>query len=284
MARHTILQQLTQTVLRAGRRIGFGEALRRSSRFLPWSVRHWLRDRRMNARVRSGEAAGVIPELGILVPEKELKRVFHQALRLLAGQGDRSGPGDYLEFGVYVGGSMGCMHEVLEERGLHEVRLFGFDSFEGLPDDAEMDETARIIPWKAGDMKVSYKVCHAYLTKKGVDWDRTTLVKGFFEDTLTRDLVEQHGIRKAGIIMVDSNLYSSAKMVLEFCAPLIRDHAVLLLDDWSPATLGAAGTGERRAFEEFLEAHPYFTAEELDSYTANAKVFLVSRLTRPAGR
>jgi O-methyltransferase len=249
---------------------------------LPRRAQLWLRDRRMNARIRAGDAAGLLPELGILVPERELKRVFDDAWTLLAERRQGSEPGDYLEFGVYAGTSMACMHEVLEQRGLDEVRLFGFDSFEGLPADTHSDDTSRIESWKAGDFKAPYELCRANLTQKGVNWDRTTLVKGFFEDTLAPDMVRQHGIRKAGVIMVDSDLYSSAKTALEFCAPLIGDHAVILFDDWWPDTLGAARTGERRAFEEVLADHPDMAAEELDSYAPeSAKVFLVSRVTAP---
>jgi hypothetical protein len=232
----------------------------------------------MNARIRAGDSASVVAELGTLVDEQELKRIYDDAYTLLAEKSGGAEPGDYLEFGVYVGTSMACMHEVLERRGLDKVRMFGFDSFEGLPADTDSDDTSQIESWRPGDLKVPYAACQENLTQRGVDWDRTTLIRGFFEDTLTPELVEEHSIRKAGVIMVDSDLYSSAKTALAFCEPLISDHAVILFDDWWPETLGAARTGERRAFEEFLDAHSDLTAEELESYAPeSAKVFLVSR-------
>jgi hypothetical protein len=82
--------------------------------------------------------------------------------------------------------------------------------------------------------------------------------------------------------MVDCDNYTSAKQALAFTAPLIVDEAVLLFDDWWPEWLGAQNLGEKRAFEEFLDAHPYFAATELEdcSYKPEAaKVFLVSRRT-----
>jgi len=281
MAKHVFIQQLTQTALTVVRDLGLTEALRRSSHRLPRGARLWLKDWQISARLRAGDWAGMLPEMGtMVVDEEELKRVFRAAWALLE---ERSDPGDYLEFGVYVGTSMSCMHDVLEERELEKVRLFGFDSFEGLPADTDTDDTSPIAGWTARDLKAPYELCHANLTQKGIRWDRTTLIKGFFENTLTPDLLRQHGIRKASVIMVDSDLYSSAKTVLEFCAPLIHDHAVILFDDWWPGTLGAARTGERRAFEEFLAAHPDLAAEELESYAPQwAKVFLVSRSPAPA--
>jgi hypothetical protein len=95
---------------------------------------------------------------------------------------------------------------------------------------------------------------------------------------LTPELAARYSILKASVIMVDSDLYSSAKTALEFCATLIHDDAVVFFDDWWPESLGANGMGEKRAFDEFLEAHPVFTVTELDSYYPKAaRVFLVSR-------
>lgn len=278
MARHQIIQQITHTALVVVRDIGLTETLRRSAQYLPRGAQLWLRDRRMNARIRAGDSASVVAELKTLVDEGALKRVMDDAYTRLAEKGSGIDPGDYLEFGVYVGTSMACMHEVLEARGLDEVRMFGFDSFEGLPADTHADDTSQIESWRAGDLKAPYEACRENLTRRGVNWDRTTLITGFFEETLTGEVVEEHDIRKAGVIMVDSDLYSSAKTALAFSEPLISDHAVILFDDWWPETLGAARTGERRAFEEFLDSHPDLSAEEMESYAPeHAKVFLVSR-------
>jgi len=279
MGHRTVGQQLTQGALTTARALGLPKALHRFSRRLPHGARLWIGDRRTNARIRAGDAGGLLPYFKVLVPEQELKRVLDDALTLLAARRGDADPGDYLEFGVYVGTSLSCMHEVLAARELDDVRLFGFDSFEGLPSDTDADETSQIIPWRPGDMKVPYEVTRENLDRKGVDWDRTTLIKGFFEDSLTPDVVHEHRIRKVEVIMVDCDLYSSTKTVLDFCAPLIGDHAVILFDDWCPATLAAARTGERRAFEEFLAANPDLAAEELESYAPElSKVFLLSRV------
>lgn len=103
-------------------------------------------------------------------------------------------------------------------------------------------------------------------------------MRGWFDETLTDDTADRLAIRKLSMIMVDCDLYSSAKTALDFCAPRIHDHAVMLLDDWWPRGLGARDVGEKKAFEEFLDEHPEFSARELDSYyPAAAKVFLITR-------
>ena len=76
--------------------------------------------------------------------------------------------------------------------------------------------------------------------------------------------------------MIDSDLYSSAREALAFCAPLIQDDAIIFFDDLTEA--GWEGLeGERQAFREFLEAHPEFGAVQLESYSPWTATFLLTR-------
>jgi predicted O-methyltransferase YrrM len=202
------------------------------------------------------------------VPERALQAKYREALLLLEE------PGDYLEFGVYAGASLRCMDQALKDLQLNSVRLFGFDSFEGLPKAAKTEPM-----WSPGMFKSGMEQTREMLKVNGVDLDRITLIKGWFDETLTEPA--KYGIRKASVVMIDCDLYSSAKTALRFCAPLIHDQAVIFFDDWWPATLGAQNQGEKRAFDEFLEENPRLTATEMNSYYPEAaKVFLLSR--RPA--
>jgi O-methyltransferase len=164
------------------------------------------------------------------------------------------------------------MHDVLQELELDDVRLFGFDSFEGLPAAARAEAK-----WPPGLYRSSYDFTRARLTERGVDWRRVALIKGWFDDTLTAQTRSLHGIRKASVIMVDCDLYSSARTALEFCAPIVGDRAVVLFDDWLPDSLAARNEGEKRAFDEFLATHPYFSVVEMDAYRRESKVFAIWR-------
>ena len=246
--------------------------------FLPERFQRAIAAMRMNLRARAGQ----VDELE--VPKDELEAKYREALRLLTEANGGPEIGDYLEFGVYVGTSMACMHRALAREGLTEVRLFGFDSFEGLPALDGGEDTAKYGLWKRGYYSAPLKTARRNLAAQGVDMERVTLIKGWFEDTLTRDLVDRHKISKAGVIMIDSDLYTSARAALEFCAPLIRDHAVILFDDWFPETLAADNAGERRAFDELLATHPTLSATELESYHTEAKVFMVSRQAADGSR
>lgn len=215
-----------------------------------------------------------------LVPTEELLRVDRHALVHLR----ESAPpvGDYLEFGVYRGDSLLCMDRARREAGLL-FRLFGFDSFEGLPELAVDDQS---LGWTSGSFRSNYSSTRRRLTNNGIDWSRTVLVKGWYDETLTPELRDEHELTKASTIMIDCDLYSSTRTALEFSAPLIRDEAIIFFDDWDGGSgLAERGEGEGRAFREFLTEHSEFSATEFDSYHHTetdpapiAKVFSVRRL------
>jgi O-methyltransferase len=205
-----------------------------------------------------------------LVPEEPLLRCGLDAIEALRRHVPDEAFGDYLEFGVSRGTSLATMHRALAEAGLGRVRLFGFDSFLGLPPEAATQG------WSPGAFMSTLGATRRYLTRAGVDWDRVTLVKGFFRDTLTEETRARLGLRKASLIMVDCDIYSAARECLRFCEPLIADRAVLFFDDW-----GNDPEGERRAFREFLAAFPDLSAEPLRAYIPAARVFLLTRRTRP---
>ena len=81
-----------------------------------------------------------------LVDADLLTARFVEALRLLAA--NHIEVGDYLEFGVFNGTSMCCMHRALNTVGNRHSRLIGFDSFEGLPEVAARDSAGH---WRPGD-------------------------------------------------------------------------------------------------------------------------------------
>jgi O-methyltransferase len=246
---------------------------------LPARTRLWTQNRKRDMRRFPSWQPALAQRLlegreAPLVPERELEERYRDALNRLAQAAKPDDVGDYLEFGVYVGTSLLCMHRASKALGFESLRLFGFDSFQGLP---EVTATEAPGVWQPGWYRAEYSLVRDHLTRNGIDWDRTTLVPGWFDETLVPGLAQQLGIKKAGIIMIDCDIYSAAFTALAFCAPLIRDRAVVFLDDWNPGGLAAKGLGERRAFEEFLAENPDLGAEELAPYSEDSKVFFVTR-------
>ena len=224
----------------------------------------------MLKRVRQGE---------LLVDEAKFRAAVGTAIdQLLERIGDDE-LGDYLEFGVYNGSTLAIVHDLLERRGRTSSRLFGFDSFEGLPSEANVDDNNI---WMPGQYRCPEDFARDFLTSRGVDWKRVTLIKGWFSETCKPANRAQHRMQKAGIIMVDSDLYSSAVEALNFCEPLIGQHTLIIFDEYYPGGRTDRFLGEEKAFAEFLETHKDIEATLLDeSYSFGSRMFLLER--RPAG-
>ena len=124
------------------------------------------------------------------------------------------------------------MYQVLDELSLTQVHLFGFDSFEGLSSSAQTEDGGQ---WAKTDLRYDLEATREYITVKSIDWRRVTLVKGWFDEVLAPDPARRRSLTKASLIMIDSDLYSSAREALASCAPFIQDDAIFFFDDWTEA-------------------------------------------------
>lgn len=130
----------------------------------------------------------------------------------------------YLEFGVWKGRSMRWWSENLTQP---DANLVGFDSFEGLPED-----------WRPGFGAGQFRTGQP----PRIDDARVTFEVGWFEDTLAHFTVPDHDQM---IINVDSDLYSSARTVLEWAEPHMRKGTMIYFDEFDDRD------HEVRAFKEF---------------------------------
>lgn len=113
-----------------------------------------------------------------------------------------------LEFGVATGDSLQIIAEA--RRG---SEVYGFDSFEGLPE-----------AWLNG-MPAGTFAQEQLPEVPGAD-----LVVGWFDDTLPQFLDEHPG--PVDFVHVDSDLYSSAKTVLELVGPRLRPGSIVHFDEF----------------------------------------------------
>ena len=134
--------------------------------------------------------------------------------------------GLYLEFGVFSG------HTINHIARLVDQPVYGFDSFEGLPErwrDA----------WKAGHFKV------ASLPQVPAN---VTLVKGWFDQTLPEFLKSHSG--DVAFLHVDCDLYSSTRTIFACLAPRIKAGTVIVFDEYF--NYPGWREGEFKAFQEFV--------------------------------
>lgn len=204
-----------------------------------------------------------------LVPEAEFGACCLNAIRALRARDSREPIGDYLEFGVSRGTSLACMSRALAHEHASGVRLFGFDSFRGLPSHAALEG------WTPGAFHSTRPATQRYLKRRAANLDRIVLVEGWFEKTLDRATQRRLALTHASLIMLDCDTYTASQRALAFAAPLIKDRSVIFCDDW-----GARSTHDRLvqkdAFHEFLRA-TRLRARQLPAYRPTSRVFVLER-------
>ena len=205
-----------------------------------------------------------------LVPPETLKVFFERCINKLQKiKGEEVG--DYLEFGVFNGSSLGSAYLTAKRMGLSSMRFFGFDSFEGLP--AGTEDEHDIL--QRGFYRCPFEKTEECLRRRGVNTDEIVWIKGLYQDTLNDETINDKKIGGIGIIFVDCDTYSSSKSVLDFLAPLITEPAIICLDDWKLYDMDIKETGEYKSFNEFLERNTHVKATEIKSYNRKSKSFLL---------
>ena len=193
--------------------------------------------------------------------------------RALARVAEDGTAGDYCEFGIFKGYAFWHAQRAAVGLGLSQLRFFGFDSFAGLPTIEQIDRTDLDVFYR-GQYSCSREQVTANLDSKGVDWSRTELIEGYFETSLTPEVKSEHGLDTVAVALIDCDLYSSTVEVLDFLDGILVDGCVLMFDDWNCFDRDD-DRGQRRAFREFLGAHPGYAAEEWFEYGVYGQVFIL---------
>lgn len=229
-------------------------------------------------------------QLGILDSVKAFKRKFYHAEnafkpadpRLLISmqaclawlrERDLLEGRDYLEFGIFRGFNLWYVQAMLRLWGVQDCRFYGFDSFFGLPEVTGVDKGG---PFQEGDFYAGRHEVEQFFNRFGIDWSKTKLVEGFFSETLNEETLKQHEGRQFSLCVVDSDLYSSAKEVLDYIVPLMGSTSILWFDDWGDFG-DDAERGEQLAFRELQEAHPELKTEPFIVEGGSGQGFIVRR-------
>ncbi len=204
--------------------------------------------------------------------ENALEKVFQKSQAL-----GTANQGDYCEFGVFKGYAFWKAQNVAIgfKDDFKPMRFFGFDSFQGLPE-IEPEDQAKGDVFYEGQYSCSKEGVIQNLNSKGVDWEKTFLVEGFFNESLTDSVKQQYNLEKIAIALIDCDLYTSTRDVLNFIRDLIIDKTILIFDDWNCFDRDN-NRGQRKAFREFLEENQQFHTEELMSYGAYGQVFIIHK-------
>jgi O-methyltransferase len=182
--------------------------------------------------------------------------------------------GDYLEFGVAEGQTFAAACYLSQKRGL-SMNCWAFDSFEGIPENKEADASGHQM-FQAGERRCSEYEFLRNVRRTGADMKRVITVPGWFEGSLRPDNPRLVNLRKAAVVWVDCDLYSSTTYVLNFLTKYLQYGSLVIFDDWF-CYRADPNAGEQRAFREWLDLNPHFSAVELSRISWHGNSFIIHR-------
>jgi len=130
------------------------------------------------------------------------------------------------EFGVFTGNSINYIASKIQ--GI----VFGFDSFEGLPE-----------RWRDGFVAGFFSV-----DKLPQVLDNVVLIKGLFDDSLPKFVNDHKG--NVAFLHIDCDLYSSTKTIFRYLGSRIESGTVIVFDEYF--NYPGWQNGEIKAFHEFI--------------------------------
>lgn len=138
-----------------------------------------------------------------------------------------------LEFGVYKGQTI---EQIRSSLSIEKFQVFGFDSFEGLPED-----------WVGTDLtKGFFSTNRAVPNIKDVDF-----YVGWFKDTIPEYMQSANAI---SLVHVDCDLYSSTIEILYNLTPWFRPGTIIVFDEWyyNHSDIEQNRQHEQKAFFEWV--------------------------------
>jgi O-methyltransferase len=163
-------------------------------------------------------------------------------------------PGDFVECGVWRGGSMMMAALTLLALGRTDRRLLLFDTFEGLPKPDEMVDVdvwgnRGIDAWRphrktdqsSAWAYASLEEVRANMGSVGYPMDQVFFFKGMVEETLPAEAPDT-----IAMLRLDTDWYSSTRHELQHLYPQLSRNGVLILDDYGHFH------GARKATDEYI--------------------------------
>ncbi|MBI5215712.1 MAG: class I SAM-dependent methyltransferase [Ignavibacteriae bacterium] len=163
--------------------------------------------------------------------------------------------GDFVECGVWRGGSSMLIAKMLQNRKIKERKIYLYDTFEGMTEPTMEDidihgETALTLLEEYKDHKETSVWCFASLedVKKNMQitnfkTENIVYVKGKVEETIPHIMPEEN----IALLRLDTDWYESTKHELTFLFPRLEINGVLIIDDYGH------WEGCKKAVDEYRE-------------------------------
>ena len=152
-------------------------------------------------------------------------------------------PGDFIETGVWRGGSCIMMRAVLKANGITNRKVWVADSFEGLPhpdeDNYPEDKGQDFHTYK--ELAISLDEVKNNFLKYSLLDEQVVFLKGWFKETLPKC-----GIEKIAILRLDGDLYESTFQSLSALYSKVTNGGFVIIDDYHVVE------GCKKAVHDFL--------------------------------
>ena len=178
-------------------------------------------------------------------------------------------PGDFVECGVFKGGSAMMMAYAMQEFDMYnknDKKLWLYDTFEGMANPSKYDENIfnqkAILELKKIKKRENIKDIWAYssldyvdqnILKTGIMKKNVNYIKGLVEKTLL-----ELKPNKISLLRLDTDFYESTKIELETLYPLLEKGGILILDDYGH------WKGCKKAVDEFFENEKNIFFQQID--------------------
>lgn len=138
-------------------------------------------------------------------------------------------PGDFIETGVWRGGSTIFMRAFLKAYGDVSRQVWVADSFQGLPppDAAQYPQDMGDVHHTIDELKISLEQVKANFESYGLLDDQVHFLKGWFKDTLLTAPIKQ-----LAVVRLDGDMYESTMDALKALYPKLSIGGYLIVDDY----------------------------------------------------
>lgn len=161
--------------------------------------------------------------------------------------------GDFVECGVWKGGSAMLIALTLLRKGMSDRSIYMYDTFEGMSEPTAVDvshsgQSAKKLLHQKDRTKKSSIWCYSSidavrsnLLSTGYPLNRLFFVKGKVEETLLSTTPSS-----ISLLRLDTDWYESTKIEMDILYPLLQTRGVLIIDDFG------YWEGARRAVVEYF--------------------------------
>jgi hypothetical protein len=162
--------------------------------------------------------------------------------------------GDFIECGVYKGGSSMMMAYILKKRAVINRKIFLYDTFEGMSMPSKVDTKTNGVSsqtmqkWKDNQALLNNNWCYSNIDEVTKNMKSTSLPKSQFEliKGKVEDTIPNNFHSRIALLRLDTDWYESTKHELEHLYPQLVNKGVIIIDDYG------AWEGAKIAVDEYF--------------------------------